>query len=253
VAAAAVASAAAAVASSAAASAPYAPYRFPANNAGLTARLRVSPHRALQLRGIMFDASKSTGPIVYYVFDYGDGVIETTTQPLMMHGYRKPGTYRATVSVIDASGNRATSWAVAIRVLDALPPTVTIASPRLGQHVVLHAGGVELKGTATDPNGVRSVQLAIELTNPPRKIKVPGGDCAWYDGKNYLVASACGSPYFFPAQYAGGRWHFTIPGKAQIPAGGYVVRVRATDRRGNVSSFYAVSLRTVIPFTLARR
>jgi hypothetical protein len=221
--------------------------------APLTAKLLVSDRSPLQLRGVLFDASGSTGPISYYAFNYGDGVSEVSESPLAMHGYRNAGTYHATVFVIDAAGGVARSAVVTIRVRDGIPPVVMIDSPRAGQVVALGRGAaVRLRGTATDPNGVRRVQLAIQLTSSARRFRLPSGYCVWYNGKDYLDATACASPYYFTARFARGRWTFTIPAAAQIPAGAYVVRASATDHAGNVSSVYAISLRTIVPFRLVR-
>lgn len=214
----------------------------------------MSDRHPLQLRGVLFDAVGSTGPISYYVFNYGDGVSETSESPLAMHGYRKAGTYHASVFVVNSAGGAARSAALTIVVRDGIPPVAAIDLPLSGQRVALGRGaGVRLRGTATDADGVKRVQLAIQLTSSARHFKIPRGDCVWYDGRDYLVATGCASPYYFTAHFARGRWSFTIPGAAQIPAGTYVVRVSATDRAGNVSSFFAISLRTVVPIRLVRR
>lgn len=213
-----------------------------------TASLRVSNASPRQLVGVLLDASASTGAITTYTFNYGDGIVESSYQPLAMHGYRQTGTYRATVVVTDASGNRATSPAVTVRVRDGIPPVVSIASPRPGQRLRLRSGRALFTGLATDigGSGVRRVQLAIQLVSGSRS---RAGD-AWYNGRRGLVASS--APYFFGASFRGGRWHFRINPHASIPSGTYVVRVRATDRSGNLSHFYAVSLRTILQFELVR-
>ncbi len=217
----------------------------------LSARLRVPARTALQLHGVLLDASSSRGDIVQYVFHYGDGIVERSYQPLALHGYRKPGSYRATVTVVDPSGNQATSTGVNIRVRDGIPPVVRIASPRPGQHTRLGASGILFRGGASDSGGVSRVQLAVQLIAPTRGIKTHG-KCIWYDARQFLVLSDCSAPFFFRAKLAHGRWSFRIARSATIPAGTYVVRVRAIDRAGNISHFYSVRLRTILPFELGR-
>ena len=211
------------------------------------ASLRVSSSSPRQLAGVLLDASASTGSVATYTFHYGDGIVESSYSPLAMHGYAQTGVYRATVVVTDASGRQAASPPVTVRVRDGLPPVVSITSPRPGQRLRLRPAGALITGRATDAGGVRRVQLAIQLTGA-----VSSGNCVWYNGRRGLVASPCGAPYFFPAGFARGHWRFRINRHARIPSGTYVVRARATDRSGNVSHFYAVSLRTILPFELVR-
>jgi hypothetical protein len=217
----------------------------------VSASLHVSSHNPLQLAGVLLDASGSTGPIAQYEFQYGDGVVETSTQPLATHGYRDTGNFQARVTVIGTSGQRAVSAPVSIHVRDGIPPVVSIGSPRPNQRMRLGAGGLTLSGRATDAGGVKRVQLAMQLVSSSRHFKT-GGACIWYDAHVWLVLAGCGSPYWFDAHVAHGRWSFQIGSNALIPAGTYVVRVQAIDRAGNVSHYYAVSLRTILPFKLAR-
>ncbi len=198
---------------------------------------------------MLFDASSSRGDVAQYVFHYGDGIVDRSYQPRALHGYRKPGTYRATVTVVDPGGAQATSTAVKIRVRDGLPPVVRIDSPRPSQHVRLGKTGLPLRGVANDSGGVSRVDLAIQLVSPTRQFKTHG-KCIWYDGRQFLVLSGCSAPFFFKAKFAHGRWSFRIPATATIPAGTYVVRVLAIDRAGNISHFYSVRLRTILPFRL---
>jgi hypothetical protein len=169
----------------------------------------------------------------------------------MMHGYRDMGTYNATVTVLDAQGHSATSTAVTVEVRDGTPPVVAIDSPQPNKRLRLGSGGVMLRGRATDTGtGVQRVQLAIQLVSSAQHFKTPG--CIWFDGKTWLVVSSCASPRWFPAKFANGRWSFRMSSATRIPAGTYVVRVRAADYAGNVSYFYAIRLRTIVPFRFAR-
>lgn len=217
--------------------------------APLQAQLKVAARNPLQLHGVLLDASASTGPIAAYSFHYGDGVSEQSYQPLALHGYAKPGTYHAFVVVVAADGRTATSPTVSIHVRDGVPPVVRIDKPRPNQRMHIGSQGLLLKGTASDGGGVAKVQLAIQLISSARHFQT-GGDCIWYDGKVWLSLSSCSAPHFFKARFRHGRWRFRIPGSAQIPHGSYAIRVRAIDRAGNISHYYAVRLRTILPFRL---
>ncbi|MGI8429790.1 MAG: PKD domain-containing protein [Solirubrobacteraceae bacterium] len=215
------------------------------------ARLRVAARNPRQFVGVLFDASGSTGDIAGYSFNYGDGIVDSSYQPLALHGYRNVGTYQATVGVIDRRGQKSVSARVTIHVRDGVPPVVRIDSPRPNQRVRLGKHGLLLKGRASDQHGVRKVAIAVELVASKRHFNRHGG-CIWYGGRRFLVLTPCGAPYYFLVRFAGGHWRFRIPARAVIPAGTYVVRVAATDRAGNVSHFFTVALRTILPFRLAR-
>lgn len=218
----------------------------------LQAKLSVSDTNPREFRGVLFNASTSTGPIVTYVFNYGDGIVESTNQPLMMHAYQNIGTYDATVVVLDAQGHSAGSVGVLVQVLDGTPPVVKIASPRPSQKVRIGKGGLLFRGLAQDPDsGVARVQLAIQLVHSSLRINT-GGLCIWYDGKVWLTLRNCASPRWFTAKLSGGRWSFRMSPASRIPAGSYVIRVRGVDPAGNTSAFYALRLRTILPFRLSR-
>lgn len=217
--------------------------------ASLSARLRVADRRPLQLHGVLLDASGSTGNITAYVFHFGDGVVEQSYQPLALHGYRTPGTYHASVVVIDAGGHQATSASVRIHVRDGIPPVVRIDVPAPNQRMRLGSSGLRLSGKVSDNVGVAKVQLAIQLVASRQHFQTHRA-CIWYDSHRFLLLSPCAAPYFFNAQVRHGRWAFRIDPAATIPKGTYVVRVRGIDRAGNISHFFAVSLRTILPFKL---
>jgi len=58
--------------------------------------------------GITFDASISydpdNGTIVLYIWDFGDGNVQNTTEPTITHKYSKKGEYRVHLTVIDNDG-----------------------------------------------------------------------------------------------------------------------------------------------------
>jgi PKD repeat protein len=217
----------------------------------LSVTLHASSRTALQYHGVTFQARASNGDVTLYAFTYGDGSVQYSYQPVALHGYQKPGTYRARVGVLDASGQVAVSTPVTIHVVDGVPPVVRIDTPGPGQRLRLGHAGLSFKGSATDANGVRKVQIAVQLLSSARHFNT-GGACIWYDGSTWLVLAPCASPHYFTVPYAHGHWSFHMSGKARIPAGTYEIQVRAIDRAGNISHYYATSLRTILPFRIAR-
>jgi hypothetical protein len=222
-----------------------------AHSAAAQVRLVVSNLDPLQLRGVTLRVVSTLPTIVAYYFRFGDGDGEVTAVPLASHGYAKPGTYHATVAVAQRGGAVAVSKSVTIHVRYGLPPAVSITTPRPGEQMTLGSTGLVLAGHASAPDGIRRVQLAIQLISSNRRYVTHGG-CVWYDAKRGLVLTSCQNPYFFDAIAAHGGWHFHIPGSATIPAGVYVIRVRAVDRVGNESSAYTERQRTILPFTVRR-
>lgn len=217
----------------------------------LAVTLKVSPAGTTQFHGVLFQAQATSGDITVYGFAYGDGAVEYGSQPEAMHAYRKPGTYHALVGVVDVGGQSAVSSSVTIHVADGVPPLVRIDRPSPGQRVRLRSAGIRFAGSATDAGTVAKVQLAIQLVSSAQHFKT-GGRCVWYDGSSWLVLAGCSSPHFFTVPHARGKWSFHMGSKVRIPAGSYVIRVRAIDRAGNISHYYAVPLRTILPFELAR-
>ena len=61
---------------------------------------------------VTFDASASTpdgGTIVSYAWDFGDGNITTTSNPIITHAYETYGTFTVTLNVTDSEGKWATT------------------------------------------------------------------------------------------------------------------------------------------------
>jgi hypothetical protein len=219
--------------------------------APLTVKLAVSNANPRQNHGAVFTATPSSGGVAIYgyLFRYGDGVEESTYQPQATHAYPIPGTYEATVAVIDVKGRAATSAPVRVMVRDGVPPVVRITSPRAGQHIHLGQSGFVIRGTAVDPgpvaSGVRRVELALEFLSATAR------GCPWFDGQHALVVRGCGSPLFFRAKVQNGGFSFRLDPHLAWLRGEYAVRVRAVDWAGNVSDFYAIKLRTILGFFLA--
>ncbi len=53
---------------------------------------------------VTFDASASTGQILRYAWDFGDGAVLEVTNPIVQHTYTEPGQYWVELTVTDAAG-----------------------------------------------------------------------------------------------------------------------------------------------------
>jgi hypothetical protein len=174
-------------------------------------------------------------------------VHETSSQPIAMHAYQRPGRFHVNVTVTDVHGVGTTSGSVTVKVRDGVPPVVRINSPRPNQRVHL-SRGIVISGSAADPgpgaSGVRRVEIALQF------LSIGGPGCYWYDGQHSLVVRVCGSALFFRTSLKGKRWSFRLDPAVRFPSGFYAVRVRGIDRAGNVSNYYAVRLHTILGFEL---
>ncbi|HWH11702.1 MAG TPA: PKD domain-containing protein [Solirubrobacteraceae bacterium] len=218
-----------------------------------SAALRISTRHPVQRRAVAFDATSSdvdAGTVVFYDFSYGDGTDDATTQPTAVHAYAATGTYLARLNVVTSCNTVISSPAYHVVVRDGLPPTATITYPKPNQTVHFGTAGLELRGTASDPSGVASVDIAIQIVSVLRASRATTAGCYWYDGHVSLRLRVCGSPLFFPVRLAGSHWTFRMNRRAQIPPGGYAVRIRATDRVGNQTSVYSTKLGDIQGFTL---
>lgn len=64
-------------------------------------------NRSVCLGDPQFSARGSTGPIVQYRWNFGDG--HTATGFIVSHGYRRPGDYKVTLTVVDGRGRTDTA------------------------------------------------------------------------------------------------------------------------------------------------
>jgi hypothetical protein len=217
-----------------------------------SAGLAISNRHPVQLRAVGFDAKTShldDGSIIFYDFSYGDGTDDATTQPTAVHAYQQAGTYLARLNVVTSCDTVITSPAYHVIVRYGLAPAVAFTYPRADETVHFGTRGLQLRGTASDPPGVRSVDIAIQITSVLRAAQTTPG-CYWYDGHVSLRLRACDSPLFFPVKLTGTHWAFRMNSRSQIPPGVYAVRIRATDRVGNQTSVYSPKLGDIEAFTL---
>jgi PKD repeat protein len=100
----------------------------------------VTPSAPSDNQTVLFDASTSSGAIVEYQWNFGDGA--TATGRLAAHAYGTPGTYVVTLTLVDPFGRMATT-AQSITVSAALQPTASFVfsptNPRVGQNVNFNA------------------------------------------------------------------------------------------------------------------
>ncbi len=225
-----------------------------ADACGGGATLALSDRHPLQMHPVRFSAAASSVPaasVSFYDFNYGDGSDDATAEATAVHAYQAPGTYLATVSLVTNCNTIVTSAAYHVVVADGLPPDVTIIYP-LADHVT-HFGraGLLLRGTASDPSGVRKVELAIQILSVARSAAAaakPG--CYWYDGHSKLRLRGCTTPLYFAAKVHGTQWSFRMNPRSQIPPGVYAVRVRATDRVGNITTIFSTKVGNILGFKL---
>jgi len=110
---------------------------------------------------ITFDASPSSAggsgdEITSYIWDFGDGTTATTTDPVYVksEGYKSPGTYNVTLTVIDTEG----LWSTVTKPIEILPPTGPTANftwspkePVANQAVTFDASSTIIGWNGTGP------------------------------------------------------------------------------------------------------
>ncbi len=77
-----------------------------------------SPIQGVAPLTVTFTVTAVDRAITNYTYNFGDGHIEQTTEPVVIHTYSDPGIYRATVTVTDDYGNHTQSDPIQIRVGD---------------------------------------------------------------------------------------------------------------------------------------
>ncbi len=131
---------------------------------------------------------------------------------------------------------------------DSQPPRADITTPR--RDATLRRGGrhSRLRGHASDPSGVRSVELALRYVPTGRRAGKPG--CLFFDGRRHLAHRSCARALFFRVRRSGTSWGFQLKRTARLPRGRYFVRVRATDRLGNRTTAFSRAARNLVRFTV---
>ena len=199
-----------------------------------------------------FDASKSSDPeagsgggIAKYHWDFGDGSTADTTTPTTTHTFTDRKTYSVTVTVTDKQGLAgAPSAAVPVTVVDGTPPTVSISQPRAKQRIDLYSrkhktrrAPVTFFGHAADDTLLDSVYLAL------RQVGVKNGRCRWFDGKSKLITGSCTNPPLLAAKITQTTWRYSLPLRAKLPRGPYILAAISVDASGGYSAFKTVTFR----------
>jgi PKD repeat protein len=93
----------------------------------LTASFSVTPPLPVVLTPVMFDATSSRDPngtIVSYIWNFGDGSKNSTTNPVTFHEYSSPRGFNATLTIIDDNGSNS-SYLALVYVLAKLAVTIS--------------------------------------------------------------------------------------------------------------------------------
>lgn len=116
------------------------------------------------------------------------------------------------------------------------PPPPPVDAPSItfdpGHGLVNHRRAV-LRGTATDPSGVRKVQVAL------RQSQKQGGRCHWWSqrkGGFPKATSSCGRLAYMTAKLKGSgeQFSWTLALGGHLSAGRYLLNFRTEDGAGNV-------------------
>jgi uncharacterized repeat protein (TIGR01451 family) len=170
---------------------------FCAPNTPPTAGLRATPTSGVRPLTVALDASSSTDPdagdhVASFTFYFGDGATPVTqSSPTISHVYAQPGTYHATLTVMDSRGQESTN---APRV------DIQVASPSADLGVVKtgpstgkagHALSYSITVTNHGPSSASGIVLADTL---PSNIKFGSatstqGTCALQTGGSVVLCN----------------------------------------------------------------
>jgi hypothetical protein len=135
-------------------------------------------------------------------------------------------------------------------------PTVRISSPSAraklkrvktsgrGRHRHRTTKQLLFTGTASDPLGLSSVQIALRKTG--------GGTttCQWFDGKK-LAKVPCAQVILLQAPFAGQNWSYTISKRASLPKGSYILYATAVNKAGVAQTALSQANGNVVSFKVS--
>jgi PKD repeat protein len=99
-------------------------------NAGPNAAFFFSPTAPREDIDVFFDGSASTGSIVSYHWNFGDGRTSSSAEPTARHHYGVIGTYSVVLTVTDHLGRSDASTPVNVTIASSADPTASLtASP----------------------------------------------------------------------------------------------------------------------------
>ena len=215
------------------------------------------------------------GGIAEWRWDFGDGVLQTTTVGGVVHTYAKRGSYNVTLTVVDRQGAVSETTAPkTIVVRDGTPPRVAITRPAVNASLKLSAAKRKCKttkpkagskakpkrtctkpkpkkltvaGTATDESGLASVEVAVRIVSRSGASSAQTGTCEFHTGLR-VVQRPCDKPVFRKARISGTAWSWTSRTRKALPTGRYEVTARATDTQGVVSTLFTAAAKTKLAF-----
>lgn len=140
---------------------------------GPVARFFFSPTSPREEDRVNFDASASTGRIVSYAWNFGDGRTSTSGSPLASHDYGVAGTYNVVLTVTDDVGRRDSSDPVEVTVGTITDPVASFTyspnSPRA------HLDVVNFNASASKaPTGRRIIEYSFDFGDGTPIVSGPG-------------------------------------------------------------------------------
>lgn len=121
---------------------------------GPQASFSFSPSTPREDDDIFFDGSASTGNIVSYTWNFGDGRSETNSGPTARHRFSLAGTYGVTLTVKDDLGRTQTTAPKDVKVSSISDPTAAFSfsptTPKAGENVFFN-------GSASKPAAGRTI------------------------------------------------------------------------------------------------
>lgn len=106
-----------------------------------------SPPSPEMFEDVVFDASSSNGSINTFLWDFGDGNVTSTGDPVIIHEFATFGTFNVTLTVIDSGGGNDTMWKlIKISGRPSASFTYNPLVPHALEEVTFNASGSEANG-----------------------------------------------------------------------------------------------------------
>ena len=129
---------------------------------------------------VSFDGSSSMGDGVdleYWIWNWGDGTVDSTTNPLTSHSYEEPGEYL--VSLVVADENNCTS--VNLEIYQVLVSTIPIFNAEFSSPLCTESPGF------LDGNPVQSITwTALPPLAVSEELPMPDATGAWFESELYI-------------------------------------------------------------------
>ena len=129
---------------------------------------------------VSFDGSSSMGDGVdleYWIWNWGDGTVDSTTNPLTSHSYEEPGEYL--VSLVVADENNCTS--VNLEIYQVLVRTIPIFNAEFSSPLCTESPGF------LDGNPVQSITwTALPPLAVSEELPMPDATGAWFESELYI-------------------------------------------------------------------